>query len=213
MARRPILAEDLADETGRIRPEVADLLMEPAEVGDDRLMEPAPPEPRPQQRYGEVLQEMPWESFSHTIVFFLGLLLFSLLSLWIASYRLSSRAAMEEKQVSNSATQTEENSGQTITKKKAPPIFNQGNIENDVNSRIQDKKLEEEKGKISDGTYERLPEKDPSDSTNRENLFNFYQKQCGPQAENARQALRRYIILRRRYHDYYDGRESDYKDP
>ena len=41
MARQPTLAEILADDTGRIRPEVADLLMEPPPQG------PRPQQPRP----------------------------------------------------------------------------------------------------------------------------------------------------------------------
>jgi len=138
MARQRPLAEILADDTGRIRPEVADLLMED---------NPAPPDLHPHQGHREILQEVPWESFSHTILFFLGLLLFSVFCLWIISYRLSSMAAMEEKQVSNSATQAEETPGQTITKTEVPPVFNQEKIENEVNQVTASKKLEEERTK------------------------------------------------------------------
>jgi len=138
MPRQRSLPEILADDTGRIRPEVADL-----------LMEPAPPEPHPHQAHRETLLEVPRESFSNTILFFLGLMLFSVLCLWGISYNLSSKAAaMEEKQASNSATPREEIFIKKIAEEKPPPVSHQEKIESAVIEQpVKEKKVEEEKPK------------------------------------------------------------------
>lgn len=145
MPRQRSLPEILADDTGRIRPEVADLLMEAS----------AQPGFHPHQRHREILQEVPRESFSNMILFFLGLMIFSVLCLWAISYRLSLKATMEENQVSSPANPSEETPAQTIAKREAPPVSNQKKIENEVNEQpVKEQEIEKKRPKfIEPKTY------------------------------------------------------------